>query len=171
MYETFVKHFIDIMDERSPVTVVRNRIDLPLGAVESDPSTLIHTRLDLTDEASPYADVVITPDTSGCHIDYIAHIPADDQMTDEEFINRVRQTGQVDSISVLQSIDGRQESTYVVTGHMDIDFTNEDQNSNSATHDISEKIAVIMKSGGYEPVFPDKGPDTETDSLVTWSPE
>ncbi|GAX89209.1 hypothetical protein [Effusibacillus lacus] len=169
MYETFVKQFIDIMDERAPVTLVRNRMDMPLGAVEADQSTLIHTRLDLTDEASPYADVVITPNHTGCHVDYIAHIPADDQITDESFMGRIQQAGQVDSVSVLHSIDGRHDATYVVTGHMDIDFTNHDQNTNSATHDMSEKIVAIMKAGGYEPFDPDN--DSEAEDLVAWSPE
>jgi hypothetical protein len=170
MYETFVKQFIDIMDERAPVTWVRNRVDMPLGAVEVDLSTLIHTRLDLTDEDSPYADVVITPNGNSCSVDYTAYVPADDSLTDEQFSERVHQQGEVDSISVLQSLDGSNESAYVVTGHREIDFSNDDQNSNSATHDISETIVGIMKSGGYEPVLADEIGDN-TDSLVIWSPE
>ncbi|MFC4766321.1 hypothetical protein [Effusibacillus consociatus] len=168
MYETFVKHFIDIMDERAPVTLVRNRIDMPLGAVEGDQSTLIHTRLDLLDDTSPYADVVLTPNGSGCYLDYIAHIPANDQITDEEFMNQVHQAGEVDSVSVLQSIDGRHEATYVVTGHMEIDFAKDDQNSNSVTHDISEKIVAIMKAGGFQPIFSE---EQGGEDLVTWSQE
>lgn len=36
MYETFVKQLIDMMDELSPVTSVRNRIEMPLGSVQGD---------------------------------------------------------------------------------------------------------------------------------------
>ncbi|WP_018132368.1 hypothetical protein [Effusibacillus pohliae] len=167
-YETFVKQFIDIMDERAPVTRVRNRVDMPLGSVQADTSTLIHTRLDLLDENSPFADIVISADGTECLVDYIAHIPANDRMTDEQFVQQVQQAGEVDSVSVLQSIDGRHKDTYVVTGRMRFDLADDDQNANSVTHDISETIVAILKAGGYDPAFAD---ERETDDLVLWSPE
>lgn len=169
MYETFVKQFIDIMDERAPVTRVRNRVDIPLGSVTAEHSTLIHTRLDLLDEGSPFADIVISGTKSAFQVDYSAHIPANDQITDEHFVEKVKEVGTFNGISVIQSIDGRQESEYVVTGRMNVDVTNDDQNTNSSTHDISEKIAGILRAGGYEPALgDDREPD---DRIVTWSPE
>ena len=33
MYETWTKMFIDILDELAPVTVVKTRMELPLGSV------------------------------------------------------------------------------------------------------------------------------------------
>jgi hypothetical protein len=168
MYETFVKQFIDSMDEQAPVILVRNRIELPLGSVEADQSTIIHSRLDLLDDASPFAEIVLTPKGHGCHVDYAAHVPVNDKIKDQEFMDQVRQAGQVDSISVLQPIDGYREAKYVVTGHIEIDFANNDQNANSATHEISEKIAAIMKAGGFDPVFIF---EKEDDDLVTWQTE
>lgn len=169
MYERFVKQFIDIMDERAPVTVVRNRMDLPLGAMEAEQSTLIHTKLDLLDEGSPYADIVVTSDNDTCRFHYIVHIPADDHVTDEQFVQRVRQTALTDSISVMQSIDGRDDNFYVITGHVDMNTSDDNQNSNSATHELSAALTMLMQAGGYDPVNVD---DTrESEDLVTWSPE
>lgn len=162
MYETFVKQFIDIMDERAPVTLVRSRIEMPLGSVQAEQSTLIHTKLDLLDDDSPFADIVISERNDIYQVVYSAHIPAEEQMTDEQFVQKVREIGAVDSISVVQSIDGGNRSTYVVTGQMGI-------NTNSSTHDISEKIAGILRAGGYEPVF-ETNPEAD-DLVVTWSPE
>ncbi|BCJ88584.1 hypothetical protein [Effusibacillus dendaii] len=166
MYETFVKEFIDIMDERAPVTLVRNRIDIPLGSVEAEQSTLIHSRLDLADEGSPHADVVISQGNGSYKVDFIAHVPTNDRITDEQFISQIREVGQVESVSVLQSIDGQHDDTYVVTGRMDIRPGNDDQNTNSATHDISEKIVSIMKAGGYQ-----LDDTANANDLVLWSPE
>lgn len=169
MYETFVKQFIDIMDERAPVTLVRSRIEMPLGSVQAEQSTLIHTRLDLLDDDSPYADIVISGANHTYRMVYSAHIPAEDQMTDEQFVQKVREIGTVGSISVVQPIDGGNQSTYVVTGQMGIDLQNDDQNTNSSAHDLSEIIAGILHAGGYESMFENNlEPD---DRIVTWSLE
>jgi hypothetical protein len=61
MYEIFTKRFIDLLDERAPVTLVRTINEQPLGSVESDSYTLIHSRLDMTDEKSPFAEIEVFP--------------------------------------------------------------------------------------------------------------
>lgn len=176
MYETFVKQFIDILDERAPVTLVRNRFEYPLGSVSGEQSTWIHTRLDLVDEDNPYADITISPRDYEIDLYYTVNIPASDQLTDDTLVSRIREIGQVSSISIVQPLDDQHTNTYIVTGHMKINTKNHDQNSNSGTHDISEKIVYLMRSAGYESAFGDdkedssriRSTDEDDDDFVTW---
>ncbi|GIM47340.1 hypothetical protein DNHGIG_28890 [Collibacillus ludicampi] len=169
MYETFIKQFIDIMDEQAPVTIVRNRMEMPLGSVCAEQSTWIHARLDLLDDASPYVDVVMTPQNEQVQVGYIVHLPSNDEMTDEQLVRNTQQMDHIDSISVVQPIKGSKTDWYVIKGHMDVQLADEQNNMNSLTHELSNQIVSVMRSTGYDHLNAD--PDPEEDEIVTWNTE
>jgi hypothetical protein len=169
MYETFIKQFIDIMDEQAPVTIVRNRLELPLGSVSAEQSTWIHARLDLLDDASPYVDVVMTPQQEHVQVGYIVHLPSNDEIKDEQLVKNTETLEHIDSISVLQPLKGTESDWYVIKGHMQVPLADDHNDMNSLTYELSREILSVMRSTGYDHLNAD--PDPEDDELVTWDTE
>ncbi len=59
--ELFIKRFIDLLDERIPVSMVHTLVEQPLGAIVNDSYLRIHARLDLLDEDSPFVEMELYP--------------------------------------------------------------------------------------------------------------
>jgi len=170
MYETWVKHLIDILDERAPVTIVKNRLELPLGSVAGEMSTTVHARLDLTDEDSPWCDLVLEQAEDEVHCGYMIHIPNINKRTDTEIIANVRSIGSITSLSLLSPVGEMGQETYVIKGHLNAPLDHPFDNPNSATHDMAEKLVHLMQVGGYEAQKEADGVDVN-DDLVSWPVE
>lgn len=171
MYETWVKNLLDILDEAAPVTVVRTRLELPLGSVTGELSTTVHSRLDLTDEDSPWCDLLIESIDSQIQIGYLIHIPNLNKRTDAEIVANVKGIGGgCNSIALLSPVGEVGQETYVIKGTITAPLEHPSDNPNSATHDMAETLVRLMEVGGYERVGTMDEIDEATD-LVTWSTE
>ena len=169
MYETWVKSLIDILDELAPVTVVRNRLEMPLGAVSGDMAVVIHARLDLTDEDSPWCDLVVSEAGDQVHVAYMIHVPNINRRTDEEILKVIGPIGGVQSVSLLMPVGYVGQETYVIKGTIVAPLVHPADNFNSATHEMAEKLVLLMQVGGYES---QQGADgVLDDDLVTWPAE
>jgi hypothetical protein len=165
MYETWVKSLVDILDELAPVTVVRTRMELPLGSVQGDVSTVMHARLDLLDEDSPWCDLVVQEAGDQVHVGYMIHIPNLNRRTDKEIENNVRSVSGVTSISLLTPVGEIGQETYVIKGTIVAPMEHPTDNFNSATHDMAEQLVRLMQVGGYEPT---KGQGVDEEDMVKW---
>ncbi|MFD2169186.1 hypothetical protein [Tumebacillus lipolyticus] len=165
MYETWVKMMIDILDELAPVTIVRSRLEMPLGSVSGDLSTLIRSRLDLLDESSPWCDLDIEQAGEEVHISFLVHVPNLNKRRDEEIVRDVQGTGHVHSISLLTPVGHAGRETYVIRGERRLPLDHPTDNPNSATHDLAELLVTLMRVGGYDR---EAASDSEADDLVTW---
>ncbi|MGZ4107393.1 MAG: hypothetical protein ACXVP5_03515 [Tumebacillaceae bacterium] len=168
MYETWVKNLIDIVDELAPVTLVRTRLDLPLGSVSGDISTLVHCRLDLMDEDSPWCDMEITQSGESVSIGYMIHIPNLNKRTDKEIETNVQSVSGVDTISLLTPVGRIGQETYVIKGNITAPLDHPFDNPNSATHDMAEQLVRLMQVGGYVPEKASTDDKVVDDELVTW---
>lgn len=59
--ELYIKRFIDVLDDKMPVTMVHTVVEQALGAVMIEHHIIIHARLDLTDQDSPYIEFELYP--------------------------------------------------------------------------------------------------------------
>jgi hypothetical protein len=168
MYETWVKHLIDIVDELAPVTLVRTRLDLPLGSVTGDISTLMHCRLDLMDEDSPWCDMEITQGEGNVSIAYMIHVPNLNKRTDKEIIDNAHSVSGLDSISLLSPVGRVGQETYVLKGTITAPLKHPFDNPNSATHDMAEQIVRLMQVGGYVPEKASDADEVTDEEVVTW---
>ncbi|KEO85147.1 hypothetical protein [Tumebacillus flagellatus] len=172
MYETWVKSLIDILDEVAPVTLVRNRLEIPLGSVTGDNSVLIHSRLDLTDDDSPWCDLVVEQVEDRIEIGYMIHIPNLNKRTDEEIVANVKSVGGgAGTVMLLQPVGEVAQETYVIKGTLSAPLEHPTDNFNSATHDMAEALVRLMECGGYERNQSMETVDEATDDLVTWPQE
>lgn len=167
MYETWVKQLIDIVDELAPVTVVRTRLDLPLGSVTGEISTWVHCRLDLTDEDSPWCDMEIKQSGDSVSIGYLIHVPNLNRRTDKEIETNVRSVSGVESISLLTPVGHMGQETYVIKGNISAPLQHPTDNPNSATHDMAEQISLLMQVGGYVKASVEEQ-ELSDDHVVTW---
>lgn len=165
MYETWVKMFVDILDELAPVTLVRTRLELPLGSVTGDLSTAIRSRLDLIDNNSPWCDLMTEEAGDQVYIGYMIHVPNLNKRKDEEIVNDVKSIGGRNTISLLTPVGAIGPETYVIKGTITVPLEHPSDNPNSATHDMAEMIVRLMQVGGYTN---EERIDAEDDSLVTW---
>jgi hypothetical protein len=168
MYESWIKMLIDILDELAPVTIVRSRLELPLGSVSGDCSTFIRSRLDLLDENSPWCDLEVTQAEDEVQIAYMIQIPNLNKRTDKEIVDNVNSVASVQSISLLIPVSQIGQETYVIKGSLQVPLEHLTDNPNSATHDMAEMLVHLMKVGGYDQSEVD---DKEAEDLVLWSPE
>lgn len=168
MYETWVKNLIDIVDELAPVTLVRTRLDLPLGSVTGDISTLVHCRLDLMDEDSPWCDMEIAHVEGNVSIAYMIHVPNLNKRTDKEIVANAHSVSGVDSIALLSPVGRIGQETYVLKGTITAPLEHPFDNPNSATHDMAEQIVRLMQVGGYVPENASDADEITDEEVVTW---
>ncbi|MBL0387311.1 hypothetical protein JJB07_11675 [Tumebacillus sp. ITR2] len=172
MYETWVKFLIDILDEVAPVTVVRTRLEMPVGSVTGDLSTVIHSRLDLTDDDSPWCDLITEQVENNVEIGFMIHIPNINKRTDEEIVANVKSVGGgAHTVMLLQPVGEVGQETYVIKGTISVPLEHPTDNPNSATHDMMETLVRLMECGGYERNESLETVDEATDDLVTWPQE
>jgi hypothetical protein len=168
MYETWVKQLIDIVDELAPVTVVRSRLELPLGSVTGDMTTAIHCRLDLTDEDSPWCDLNVQEAGDEVHMAYMIHVPNLNRRTDEEIIANAQSVAGIRDLFLLTPVGRMGQETYVIKGTITVPLNHPTDNPGSATHDIAEQLVRLMQVGGYEAA---QGNDRDAEELITWPTE
>lgn len=175
MYETWVKNLIDILDELAPVTIVRTRFEQPVGSVSGDLSTLIHSRLDLTDDDSPWSDLVVDQVDGQIQLGYMIHIPNTNKRTDNEIAANVKSIGGgANTVMLLTPVGEVGQETYVIKGLITAPLEHPYDNPNSATHDMAEALVLLMEVGGYERnerMEGDGNTETNEDGLVTWTRE
>ncbi len=119
MYETWTKFFIDILDELAPVTVVRTKMEMPLGSVDGQVSTTIHCVLDMLDDDSPWCDLEVHKvdgKQDMLHAHYQVHIPNLNRVTDNELIANIRAVGgsNVKSIMLISPVGETAKETYAI---------------------------------------------------------
>ncbi|HEU4962660.1 MAG TPA: hypothetical protein VFV52_02230 [Bacilli bacterium] len=165
MYETWIKMFVDILDELAPVTIVRSRLELPLGSVTGDLSTVIRTRLDLIDSDSPWCDLLTEEAGDQVYVGYMVQVPNLNKRKDEEIVADVRSIGGKNKISLLTPVGEIGTETYVIKGTITVPLEHPSDNPNSATHDMAEMIVRLMQVGGYTTEGQE---DDEAEDLVTW---
>ncbi|ASS74770.1 hypothetical protein CIG75_07130 [Tumebacillus algifaecis] len=168
MYETWIKSLIDILDELAPVTIVRSRLEMPLGSVTGELSTFIRSRLDLLDENSPWCDLDCEAAGDEVHIAFMIHVPSLNKRTDEEIVASVISIAGNPTISLLTPIGQIGQETYVIKGGIQVPLHHPTDNPNSATHDMAEMLVSLMKVGGFDH---QDASDKEADDLVAWSEE
>ncbi|ARU63513.1 hypothetical protein CBW65_22780 [Tumebacillus avium] len=168
MYETWIKMFIDILDEMAPVTIVRSRLELPLGSVTGELSTFIRARLDLLDENSPWCDLDCQQAEDEVHVAYMIHVPSLNKRTDEEIVLNVKSIAGTQTISLLTPVGHIGQDTYVIKGSIQVPLDHPYDNPNSATHDMADLLVSLMKVGGYSH---EDASDKEADDLVVWGEE
>jgi hypothetical protein len=152
MYEMFTKRFIDLLDERAPVTKVHILHDTPLGSVESESFTIIHCRLDLTDEDSPFAEIEVFP-LAEDHFELICDLtlPPGSLSNDEADMVRSAQALHegAEVYEVRDVVDGGRE--YDI--HMEFEFeaTENASEMDEEIEGLVEVISGMLRVGGYEP--------------------
>jgi hypothetical protein len=163
------------MDEIAPVTIVRTRFEQPVGSVSGDVSTLIHSRLDLTDDDSPWCDLVVDQVDGQLQIGYMIHIPNINKRKDEEITANVKSVGGgANTVMLLTPVGEVGQETYVIKGMITAPLENPFDNSNSATHDMADTLVRLMEVGGYErngSMEGVGGRDVNQNDLVTWPQE
>lgn len=152
MYELFTKRFIDLLDERAPVTKVHILHESPLGSVESESFTMIHCRLDLTDELSPLAEIEVFP-LADDHFEVICDItlPNGSLKNNEADLTKSAQALHegAEVYEVRDVIDGGREMDI----HMEFEFEASENKSelDEEIEGLVEVISGMLRVGGYEP--------------------
>jgi hypothetical protein len=151
MYELFTKRFIDLLDERAPVTMVHTVTEQPLGSVVTDSYTLIHARIDVADEDSPYAEIEVFP-LSHKVFEVVCDLtlPKTGLKNDEPHILRAAKAlHEPIQVYKVQDTD-TQEIEYDMHMEFEVEGSENKSELDQIIEDLIEEIVAVLKVGGYE---------------------
>lgn len=148
--ELFIKRFIDLLDELSPVSMVHTIIEQPLGAVVNDSYVKIHSRLDLIDEFSPYVEIELYPyDTNYIELLLAYTFPKNGiKINEENFINKIR-IDQVATAEKVIPIDDPDNYFYEVFIVENLEIPEGNGAIDELVHQTIPKIQEWLSLGGY----------------------
>lgn len=151
MYELFTKRFIDLLDERAPVTMVHTIAEQPLGSVESDSYTLIHTRIDVADEDSPFAEIEVFP-LSSKFFEVVCDLtlPQAGLNNDEQHIIRAAKAlHEPIKVYKVQDTD-TQKVEYDMHMEFEVEASENKSELDQIIEELIEEIVAVLKVGGYQ---------------------
>lgn len=148
--ELFIKRFIDLLDETSPVSMVHTLTEQPLGAVTNDYYIRIHSRIDLVDEVSPYVEIELYPyeyKKIECLFAY-TYPKQGIRITEEQFIRKILDNNKVKAEKITPLKD-ENDYYYEVFYEEEINIPENSGETDKLIHEIIPKIKEFLTIGGF----------------------
>ena len=148
--ELFMKRFIDLLDERIPVSMVHTLVEQPLGAIVNDSYLRIHARLDLLDEDSPFVEMELYPyEFDKIEVQMAFNYPGGSINVDENTLSSVIEQagGKGEKVVLLGDYQGTYFEMYQ---GLDIQVPQKSE-MDETIEEIVGKIYDWLLIGGYQP--------------------
>lgn len=145
--ELFVKRFIDLLDEKMPVTMVHTIVEQPLGAVMLEHHIRIHARLELTDKESPFLEIDLFPNNQHeIEIIYAFTFPKRGiEVKEDVFIKNIMDNPNIQGkkiVPIENTDDYYYEAFYAVNARIPENNIEIDESINQLISEISRIMAI-----------------------------
>lgn len=147
--ELFIKRFIDLLDERIPVSMVHTLVEQPLGAIINDSYLRIHARVDLLDEDSPFVEMELYPfEFDKIEAQMAFNYPDGSiKVSEEAFVDKIQKSGgKGEKITLLGNDQG---THYEMFQGFEIQIPQKSE-MDETIEELVGKIYYWLTIGGYE---------------------
>ncbi|WP_339062438.1 hypothetical protein [Tepidibacillus marianensis] len=150
--ELFIKRFIDLLDEKIPVSMVHTVIEQPLGSLMNDSYVMIHARKDLVDEDSPYIEIEIYPlDYHKVHFLFAYTFPKNSiRVSQNEFEEKLKSDKNLSADKIVAL--GSDDVYYELFAENEWEIPENNAEIDQIIVEILEFIEEWMSSCGYETI-------------------